>query len=1041
MVTHKKRVFFIICLLLSIGISFGYFSRYPDLNHKALMAEKATVADTIAMWPILKIKAYDPTWKKIAYTTINWCNDNKKGMAFGLIIASLLAAMMNYLRFRPSSSPLRNTFYGFILGTPLGICVNCAAPVFKGMLQSRRIEMALALMFSSPTLNVVVVTMAFTLLPLYMAVTKLVFNLVVIFTIVPFMAKYLAHWPVKDIAKLEALTQAGEVRSDEPVLESWWQALSGFVRDFFRQFGPLCVRTVPLMLLAGFLGAALSHTLPLDVLRGAHGPIPFILAASVGLILPVPMAFDVVLTNALYTAGLPSSIAMVLLLSLGVFSLYSFFIVWQSASQRWALSLAALLLILIVPLGLMAPQLHETFYMAPNIKTYRELTEASRSQVKDPLASTPSLAAKAIPLATSAPVWTAEDPITQGQLQATPYRFFPAKKGATQFAFHEGQELGLVQGFQYTVRDYPDPFWVGRGTAAGDFDRDGWPDLAFGSDQGVLLYHNIGGTFEKMPDVSAELKDKRVFAVAFVDLNNDGWLDLFVSTFMHGNHFLLNLGGTFEKDLRPIPNGNGVLTVAPAFADIDRDGFLDVFNGNMALGIATGFRAYGEGRSNGISYSNRLNFTYEPTMGKDGETMASILSDINGDGYIDLYQNNDFIVPDQLSFGGPGKSWQHLSGKSVEQFATPFFSMSVDTGDIDNDLRLDLLVTGTIAAKQDLGDQTIDGMKPEAYKKAKDSLSYCDKIKNPSYRESCIRNRKSDHFVPFNRLKSLNVSDCQKLEGETERDDCLLSMMWMIVTNNDDGVACSERYSFDPKIMQVCKLMRAAGPYFEVKQFEGEAPQIDRAVIYKSTSDGGLTRVPAEDFEHPGGWTWSSKFADIDNDGWLDIINAEGAVRKGEWGFNVYMHNEGDGKFVQKQFSSGFQNDFNLFSAVLIDYDRDGDLDVIGNGSEGPIQIYENQSPTANNSIAFSLKLPKGNQLGVGAKILIRDNKGRRQLREIKASGGYMSFDAPEAYFGLADADVIDELTVVSPGGKKQSFAVSLEAGALYQIDLSASAP
>lgn len=1039
MVTHKKRVLFIICLLLGIGISFGYFSRYPDLNHKALVAEKATVADTIAMWPILKIKAYDPTWKKIAYTTINWCNDNKKGMTFGMIIASLLAAMMGYVRFRPTNSRLRNTFYGFILGTPLGICVNCAAPVFKGMLQSRRIEMALALMFSSPTLNVVVVTMAFTLLPLYMAVTKLVFNLLVIFTIVPFMAKYLSHWPVKDIAKLEALVRSQETRADEVVNESIWVALKGLARDFFRQLGSLSIRTVPLMLVAGFLGAALSHTLPLDVLRGASGPIPFLLAASVGLILPVPMAFDVVLTHALYAAGLPAAIAMVLLLSLGVFSLYSFFIVWQSASRRWALTLTASLLLLILPIGLMAPQLHENFYMAPNVAAYRELSQARPAS---PDASdTPALAAKSLPISAATPWPAAENLQLSAELSASAYPFFPAAQGDKQFAFHEGQDLGLDRGFYYTIRDYPDPFWVGRGTAAGDYDRDGWPDLVFGSDQGVYLYHNRGGRFELVPQVSPSLSDKRVFAVALVDLNNDGWLDLFTSTFMHGNFYQLNQNGSFEKDPRPLPNGFGVLTVAPAFGDVDRDGFLDIFNGNMVLGIATGFRAYGEGRANGISYNKRLNFTYEPVVGGDGETMASILSDINGDGYLDLFQNNDFIVPDQLSFGGPGASWQHLKGEAVKGFATPFFSMSVDTADIDNDLRPDLLVTGTIAAKQELGDQTIDGVKPEEFKKAKDSAAYCEKIQNAFYRENCLRNRRTDHFIPFNRLKNLSIRDCQQLDNEVERDDCLLSMMWMIVTNNDDGVSCQERYAFDPKILQVCQLMRTAGPYFETKQFEEQAPQIDRAVLYRSTADGGLARVPQENFEHPGGWTWSSKFGDMDNDGWIDILNAEGAVRKGEWGFNVYMRNEGQGKFVQRQFSSGFRNDFNLFSMVLIDYDRDGDLDVVGNGSEGPIQVYENKAPDAHKSIAFRLNLAESNRLGVGAKIIVRDDKGRYQMREIKAGGGYMSFDAPEAYFGLGDAERIEELTLVSPEGKKKSFEVKLPAGALYQLDLSAAVP
>jgi uncharacterized membrane protein YraQ (UPF0718 family) len=1028
--THKKRVLLIALLLAGIGGSFGYFSRYPDLNHKALMAEKATVADTISMWPILKVKSYDPLWKKIAYTTVNWAHDNRKGMVFGLVIAALLATLFTYVRFKPSSKPMLNVFYGFILGTPLGVCVNCAAPVFKGMLKSRRIEMALAVMFASPTLNVVVVTMAFSLLPFYMAATKLLFNLAVIFLLVPVMAKRLARWPVADIAKLEAQLPGTAVADESPVFESWPRALWGLVKDFGRQFGSLVVRTVPLMLVAGFLGSLLSHVVPLDALRGANGPVAFTLAALAGLILPVPMAFDVVLTHALYSAGLPAQIAMILLLSLGVYSFYSFLIVWQSASRNWALTLSAALLCMITPIGLVAQPLHETFYLAPNVAAYKEMSGPTLRRAHSEDLGAPAAHSEA-------KGWTAESPLVDGALTAVPYPFFGSAPGAAaRFEAIEGPELGIDRGFVYTIRDYPDPFWIGRGTASGDFDRDGWPDLALGSDGGLLLYRNVGGRFERV-EVAPELKERRVFAVAFVDLNNDGWLDLFATTWLSGNYYLINEAGRFPGGIRALPNGDGVLTVSPSFADLDRDGYLDVFNGNMALGIATGFRAYGKGRVNGITYNKKLNFQFAPLPGADGETMASILSDLNGDGYPDLYQNNDFIVPDLLSFGRPGGKWNHLTGPAVKGFATPIFSMSVDTGDIDNDQRLDLLVTGTIAARQDLGSQLIDGVKPEVYKKAKDSVEYCSKIKDPTYRASCELNRKSDHLVPFSRLKNLNVKDCQKLgdgPGAIAREECLLSMMWMIVTNNDDNADCQTRYGFDPIILEVCQLMRRAGAYHAKDSFESEAPQLDRAVLYRTTAEGGIAPVS---FEHPGGWTWSSKFGDLDNDGWLDIFNAEGAVRQGEWGFNVFLHNQGGGKFEQRQFTTGLVNDFNLFSFTLIDFDRDGDLDLIGNGSEGPVQVYRNNLARGK-SVAFALQLPpaKANQLGVGAKIAITDSSGRKQIREVKSGGGYLSFDAPEVYFGLGDAEAVTRVELVRPDGSRSEHPLTLPAGRLYRLSV-----
>ncbi len=1031
MVTHRKRALMIILLLLSIGISFGYFSRYPDLNRKAMVAESASVADTIAMWPILKVKAYDPLWKKIVYTTVNWANDNKKGMTFGIIIASLLASLMGYVHFRPSNSRFRNTFYGFLLGTPLGICVNCAAPVFKGMLQSRRIEMALALMFSSPTLNVVVVTMAFTLLPLYMAVTKLLFNLLVIFGLVPLMARYLHHWPVQDIRKLEELTEKPVLSWDDPVVEPWGAALKGFAKDFWKHLAQLFTKTVPLMLVAGFMGSLVSHLVPLDLLRGAGGPMALLVAAATGIFLPVPMAFDVVLTHALYTAGVPASTAMILLLSLGVFSFYSFIIVAQSASRRWAFAVTGALVLAIIPLGFMAPSFHDRFYLQPNIDAYQALRMENPDLNGGP---TPHLAAKVPPTQPSA--WTAGAPVQTAEATITPYPFLPKASGADRFVYHEGPVLGLDRGFFYTIRDYPDPFWIGRGTASGDYDQDGWPDIVFGSDHGVYLYHNVGGRFEYVAGVAESLENERVFAVALVDMNNDGWLDLFVTSFQHGNFLFINQKGSFSKEAIQVPNGDGVLTVAPSFADLKGTGYLDVFNGNMVLGIATGFREYGLGRGNSITWNEGLRFRNEALKSRNGETMASLFSDINNDGHLDLYENNDFTVPDQISFGQSKGTFEPLRGPGVQQFQTPYFSMSVDTGDVNNDLKLDLLVTGTISGRQDLGEQTIDGAKPEEYKKAKDSITYCEKIKDPFYKANCIRNRKNDEIVSFTRLKNLHVKDCQRIPDSGQRDTCLLSMMWMIVTNNDEEVDCRDRYSFDPKLLEVCELMRKAGPIYARDAFPDDPPQIDKPVLYLATPDGGIQKAPQGSFEHPGGWTWSSKLADFDNDGWLDMFNAEGAVRKGEWGFNVLMHNKGSGQFEQKQFSWGLVNDFNLFSFTLVDFDRDGDLDIIGNGADGPPQIYENQLNPQRKSFGLRLHVPQGNQLGLGAKVFIRDSSGRQQLRELKAGGGYQSFDAPEVYFGLDTAEAVEEVRIVSLSGKSWTIHETLKADQFYDIKL-----
>jgi uncharacterized membrane protein YraQ (UPF0718 family) len=1028
------------CLALAcivvLAFSFGYFSRYPDLNRKAMMAQDASVADTISMYPIMIVKADDAFWTKVGKTTVNWTHDNRRGMAFGITLGALFLALFRYISLQPVRSRFGNSALGMLIGTPLGVCVNCAAPVFKGALRSRKIELAIALMLSSPTLNIVVVTMVFSLFPFYIAVSKIAFNLAMILLLVPWMASRLDKVTIRDFARLPQAEAQELEYSDLDPKENFFRALFGFVIDFFKSLWTIFIRTAPWMLVAGFLGALLSYAIPLDGLRGSVNILTIVLTTIVGLILPVPMAFDIVLTNALYSAGLPLPLAFALLLGLGSFSLYSFVITWKSAAPQWALGLTAAFFVLITAASVTIPHLHEVFYIQPNIDTYKELTQIPKN-----VESSSELAAKPIP---GAPPFTWQGVSSQNPaLSIESTAFLPRTEVSGKLSALEGPDIGLDLGFVYTVRDYPDPFWVGRGTAAGDFDKDGWIDLVFGSDQGPIVYKNIGGRFARIDLNQSWLKQQRVYAVALVDMDNDGWLDLYLTTFNQGNFVLLNEKGKLGPGtLIPIPNGKGILTVSPSLGDLDQDGDLDVLNGNMALGINTGLRSYGEGRQSFVTWNQgSLQFQATEVPGPDGEAMASLISDITNDGRPDLYICQDFLVPDRLVIGTE-QGLQRLSGPAIANFGMPLFSMGVDTGDINNDLKLDLLVTGTMAASQNLT-ETIDGVPASTFKKNKSAPEDCAMIRDPFYRGSCESSRKARQAVPFHNAKSVQVKDCLVLPEGESRDQCLLTIMWTIVTenvnqsgkNDPKDLDCSP-YDFDKTIEEVCLLKRRAGENYTSTTFEGQGKQVDTAVLYLATPDGGLQPAGKELFKHPGGWTWSSKFADIDGDGWQDILNAEGAVSRNDFGWNVLMHNQQGKGFEQRQFSWGFRNDFNLFSFVFIDFDRDGDLDVIGNASEGPIQVYRNDL-TRNHEISLALEFTDDNFFGIGSKVILETEQGP-QIREIKAGGGYQSFDAPELHFGLGSADSIKGLTIISPKGRRYELKQKLPADRIYRLRVKA---
>ena len=109
---------------------------------------------------------------------------NQQGMVFGILLGAALFSLLKAFRRRAFDSSFGNTLLGVAMGMPLGVCVNCAAPVAKGIhAGGGRLETTLAAMVSSPTLNVVVLTMTFSILPIYLALTKLAFTLVFILVI------------------------------------------------------------------------------------------------------------------------------------------------------------------------------------------------------------------------------------------------------------------------------------------------------------------------------------------------------------------------------------------------------------------------------------------------------------------------------------------------------------------------------------------------------------------------------------------------------------------------------------------------------------------------------------------------------------------------------------------------------------------------------------------------------------------------------------------------------------------------------------------
>lgn len=1022
---HAHRRFLLSSLLVVlIATLFWTGSRYPALDEKAMMSGAIQLEDSLSFEARFPIDAAMGMFERIFWSTLNWINTNKKGMTFGVLFAAAFLTAAGNLRRRSFNGRFSNSALGLALGAPLGVCVNCAAPIARGMFSGgMRAETTLSAMIASPTLNVVVLTMTFSLLPVYMALTKLGLSLLLILLVVPLICRMLPQDSLvaaPEVMAPDAQTawSAHELQAGAAT-ESLVSALIATAVSFLRNLWYIIRLTVPLMLLAGFLGTVVATLLPGDLVVGlSFGLLALIGVAAVGVFLPVPIAFDVVVTGALFGSGLEPGFAMALLFTLGSFSVYSFFIVAQSISLRAATMLAAAVLMLGVVSGLGAQKYHgwqsdRALELLLSVERLLLRPAAAAEAGEDFTVTSDDAAAIAITALPFAPTAAALPADTPG------------------FSRHEARRIGIDKPLEFSMRDMWPPFWEGRSLSSGDIDRDGDLDLVIASTEaGLYVYHNDGqGGFVRQALPAAPLLQAPVFNAALADLNSDGWPDLFVTTYLQGNHILWNREGRFDLAApQPVANrDNAVLTLALSFDDVNRDGFLDAALGNWAAGWYR--RIPGEEARNRLLLSQGAALDgagFVDLPGIPGETLSILLSDMNLDGAADLIVGNDFEIPDYFYIGdGAGglRAITHQDGRIPHTTTT---TMSVNNADLFNDGVPEIYLS-QIAGRSSGVSKTL---------KMQPLEQYCDKIEHPADRAACARNMAiKSWYKAGNNFDPTYAGRCQDLTGRA-RAECKAMLIKDLAIQRRDPSLCG----MIPKTQAVprayCQIHFAPTRQITADEAETGIAQILRSnvLLEKDRAEGAYGDTAAAHGLEIGGWSWDTKIADFDNDGHLDVYVVNGTWVPNEVSpSNLFFHADGQGGFVEKSAAFGLEDYLMTAAASVFDMDNDGDLDVVTHTVNGPLVSFRNNARD-NSAIAFELIDAQGNAQGIGARLVITYAGGKTQSRELQLGGGFMSFDAPRAHFGLGDAAGIEGLEIHWRTGAPTRIQGNIPAGALYRI-------
>ncbi|HUG10184.1 MAG TPA: FG-GAP-like repeat-containing protein [Opitutaceae bacterium] len=279
---------------------------------------------------------------------------------------------------------------------------------------------------------------------------------------------------------------------------------------------------------------------------------------------------------------------------------------------------------------------------------------------------------------------------------------------------------------------------TGTGIAIGDYDGDGLPDVFIVSKtEQSRLFRNLGGwKFEDVTDKAGlgvvadgwlstasrwvglgagTVVDSSEWwkqSAAFADVNNDGWLDLYICRFGAPNLLYINQGdGTFREEAAARGLAFSDASGMAAFCDYDLDGWLDVYLHTTMLDAV----AQPSGQRDRLFRNNGDGTFTDVTdrAGISGETIAHSATwwDFDDDGWPDLYVANDFAPLDRLYRNNRDGTFTDVIVEAVPH--VPYSSMGADLGDVNNDGRIDFLIADMAATSHEKDQRGIAGARDQ----------------------------------------------------------------------------------------------------------------------------------------------------------------------------------------------------------------------------------------------------------------------------------------------------------------------------------------
>lgn len=521
----------------------------------------------------------------------------------------------------------------------------------------------------------------------------------------------------------------------------------------------------------------------------------------------------------------------------------------------------------------------------------------------------------------------------------------------------------------------------GSGIGIADFNNDGLPDVyVAGNMVPNKLYLNKGNLrFDDITTAAGVHGEGRwCTGVSVVDINNDGWQDIYVSASFRKNPvqrtnlFYINQGlsskgiPVFKEMAEEYGLADTGFSTQAYFFDYDRDGDLDCYLvTNELYDPKTPIRFRPKLTDGTANNTDRLfrnegnnhfaNVSREAGITMEGWGHAACITDINQDGWPDIYVANDFVSNDLLYINNRDGSFTNQLTSYFKH--TGWNAMGTDFADLNNDGLQDLVSLEMLPE---------DNLRKKRMLAGNEYYNYYNSQRF-GYSHQYVRN-----VVQLNK-------------GRTEQGNMIFSdIAYQLQMEATDWSWCPLIADFDNNGLRDVVITNG---------------------LPRDVTDLDYITFKSNQSSHSGPY----KLAQVAS---LPIVKLS----------NYAYANHADSGFRKRSASWGFTHTSFSTGAAYADLDMDGDLDILINNLNDPLFLYKNtyaeKNSSRNATVRIKLTGPANNKSAFGASVRLLLRDGAVLFYEHQPARGYLSSVEPIAHFAISPTAKIESVQVIWPDGK-----------------------